>query len=81
MNRAGTWGPCLIGAYGLGLIMAGIFLPGPGLGFPPGAPAGMPSTISRHALLHGVGSFLAFVPLTAACLATTRLQLESLVLC
>src|SRR6266567_372446 len=30
----GTWGPLLIGVYGVGLILGGIFHPDPGLGFP-----------------------------------------------
>jgi hypothetical membrane protein len=33
-GRGGTWGPLLIGAYGAGLIAAGIFPPDPGFGFP-----------------------------------------------
>lgn len=68
----GTWGPRLIGAYGLGMIMAGIFRPDPGLGFPPGTPAGMPSTISGHGVLHGIGFFLAFISLTTACFVFAR---------
>ena len=37
-SRGGTWGPLLIGVYGLGLIGAGIFRADPALGFPPGTP-------------------------------------------
>ena len=36
-GRAGTWGPILIGAYGLGLIAVGVFTTDPANGFPPGA--------------------------------------------
>src|SRR5438067_1630144 len=36
-GRAGTWGPLLIGAYGLGLISVGVFRTDPVKGFPPGA--------------------------------------------
>src|SRR3989441_6541332 len=38
-GRAGTWGPILIGAYGLGLILVGIFRTDPANGFPPGVTA------------------------------------------
>ena len=38
-GRAGTWGPLLIGAYGLGLIVVGVFRTDPANGFPPGVPA------------------------------------------
>src|SRR6266516_979263 len=46
-GRAGTWGPLLVGLYGLGLIGAGFFSADPALGFPPGTPAGAHS-ISWH---------------------------------
>ena len=39
-GRAGTWGPILLGLYGLGLIGAGIFVADPMDGFPPGTPGG-----------------------------------------
>jgi hypothetical membrane protein len=35
-GRAGTGGPLLIGAYGLGLISVGVFRTDPANGFPPG---------------------------------------------
>jgi len=36
-GRGGTWAPLLVGLWGLGLIVAGIFLPDAAAGFPPGA--------------------------------------------
>ncbi|MCZ7385263.1 MAG: DUF998 domain-containing protein [Candidatus Methanoperedens sp.] len=66
----GTWGPLLIGTYGLGMITAGLFPPDPSLGFPPGAP--IPETMSQHAVMHGVGFFVAFISLTAACFVYAR---------
>src|SRR5215467_703707 len=36
-GRAGTWGPLLVGAYGLGLVLVGVFTTDPIPGFPPGA--------------------------------------------
>ncbi len=67
-GRAGTWGPLLVGAYGVGLIMAGVFVPDASLGFPPGTPEGTPETLSLSAVLHGIGFTLAFGSTTMACL-------------
>jgi Protein of unknown function (DUF998) len=66
-GRGGTWGPLLLGLYGLGLIGAGIFVADPARGFPPGTPAGPPATISQHGLLHFVSGGLGFLGLIAAC--------------
>jgi Protein of unknown function (DUF998) len=71
-SRAGTWGPVLIGAYGVGMIMAGILHPDPSLGFPPGAPAGMPATMSTHATVHTIAFFVAFLSLVVACFLFSR---------
>ncbi|MDQ6744047.1 MAG: DUF998 domain-containing protein, partial [Candidatus Dormibacteraeota bacterium] len=51
-SRGGTWGPLLVAVYGAGLIAAGAFVADPMNGFPPGAPAGSPSAVSWHGLLH-----------------------------
>jgi hypothetical protein len=71
-GRAGTWGPLLLGGLGTGLVIGGVFSTDPALGFPPGAPAGMPATMSWHAMLHSLGFFLAFSSLTAACFVLAR---------
>ena len=42
-------GPILIGLYGAGMALAGLFRPDPGLGFPEGAPEGIPVTMSPEA--------------------------------
>jgi hypothetical protein len=68
----GTWGPLLIGTYGVGLLLAGLFPADPSSGFPPGTPEGVPEILSRTAKLHGVGFLLAFVSLTAACFLFAR---------
>jgi hypothetical protein len=54
------------------MVIAGVFTTDPGLGFPPGAPAGMPATMSWHADLHSLGFFVAFSSLTAACFVIAR---------
>ncbi|MFG1777262.1 DUF998 domain-containing protein [Micromonospora sp. NPDC049048] len=64
---AGTWGPVLLGGYGIGLIAAGLFVTDGAYGFPAGAPAGLPATFSWHAMVHGAAATLAFLSLTAAC--------------
>jgi len=51
-GRGGTWGPRLIGAYGLGLAAAGLFRPDPANGFPAGAPPGNPEHPSWHSTVH-----------------------------
>lgn len=58
-GRSGTWGPLLLGVYGAGLIIAGVLVPDPAWGFPSGAPAGVPSELSSHSAMHGVGFMLA----------------------
>ena len=68
----GTWGPLLIGVYGTGLIVAGVFVPDPAWGFPPGSPDGVPSQLSWHSTLHGVGFVSAFSALSLACLVFAR---------
>jgi len=72
-QKAGTWGAILIGTFGLGLIIAGIFPPDPGFGFPPGAPAGPgPMPMSGHADLHALGFFLSMLSLVANCFVFVR---------
>ena len=63
-GRAGTWGPLLIGAYGLGLITVGVFTTDPANGFPPGAVAS--TEPSGHGVIHALGGLFTFVVLTAA---------------
>ncbi len=71
-QKGGTWGAILIGTFGLGLIVAGIFPPDPGFGFPPGAPAGPgPMPMSGHADLHAVGFFLSMLSLIINCFVFT----------
>lgn len=67
----GTWGPRLVGVYGIGQILAGIFRADPVDGFPPGTPAG-PGTVSWHGMLHIASFGIGFLCLIAACLAVAR---------
>jgi len=70
-ERGGSWGPALIGLYGLGLVGAGIFVADPALGFPPGTPPDA-ATISWHGLMHFVSGGIGFLGLIAACFVFAR---------
>jgi hypothetical membrane protein len=71
-GMGGTWGPLLIGAYGAGLIAAGVFVADPADGFPPGTPPGPADQVSWHGAVHFVVAAIAFLALIAACLVYAR---------
>jgi hypothetical membrane protein len=73
-GRGGTWGPLLIGAYGLGLVTVGVFTPDPANGFPPGAST--PPQPSPHAMVHALGGLVVFLTLAAALFVLARLFRE-----
>lgn len=65
-GRASVWGPLLIGVFGLGLVVAGVFVTDPARGYPPGAPLkGSPQTF--HGYVHGINGSVVFSVLTIAC--------------
>ena len=68
----GTWAPRLIGAFGIGLVMGGVFVADPALGYPVGAPEGLPAETSWHGLLHNVAPVIAFNALIIACFVVAR---------
>lgn len=71
-GKGGTWGPVLVGTFGLGLIVAGIFHPDPGYGFPPGTPAGGGPSASGHSIVHNIGFLMIMSSITAACFVFAR---------
>ncbi len=71
-QRGGTWGALLVGTFGLGLILAGIFPPDPAFGFPPGAPDGPATTMSGHAAGHALGFFLSTLSTIAGVIVFAR---------
>ncbi len=71
-QKGGTWGALLVGTFGLGLLVAGIFRADPGFGFPPGAPAGPAMPMSGGATLHAVGFFLSMLSLIVNCFVFVR---------
>jgi uncharacterized protein DUF998 len=61
----------LIGAFGLGLVIAGLFVTDPGMGYPPGAPLkGEPETL--HGWIHGLNAIPTFSALATACFVIAR---------
>lgn len=64
-GRGATWGPLLVGAYGVSLMAAGLFRADPAQGFPVGTPES--TTISWHGMLHLVVGGIGFLCLIAAC--------------
>jgi len=71
-GRAGTWAPLLVGANGVGLIVAGVFVTDAGAGYPPGAPDGAPAQMSWHGILHEAGFAIATLSWFAACFVLLR---------
>lgn len=67
-----NWGPRFVAAFGIGLILAGLFVTDPGAGFPVGAPEGA-GDVSWHGMLHEVGFGIAQLSWTAAAVVFARL--------
>jgi Protein of unknown function (DUF998) len=59
-RKASVWGPLLMGTFGLGLVVAGLFPTDPGRNYPPGAPLnGSPTTF--HGWVHGINAIPVFL--------------------
>lgn len=76
VHRAATgWpafvGALLIGAFGVGLILAGLFDAPAGLGFPQGTPHDQAPTMTPGAVVHSIAFMVAFSGLIASCFAFT----------
>src|SRR5215469_10531541 len=63
-----TWGPILLGLYGLTFVVIGPILPDPALGYPPGAS----SALTIHGAIHILFGLLQFTALIAACFVLAR---------
>lgn len=70
-SKGGTWGPRLLGLYGLGFVGAGIFKADPAMGFPPGIAADA-HAVSTAGLLHFMFGAIGFLGLIAACFIIAR---------
>jgi hypothetical protein len=42
------------------------------MGYPPGAPAGTPTTMTTHSMIHGIAFFISLASVTAACFVFAR---------
>lgn len=71
-GRAATWGPLLLGIYGLGWVGAGVFVADPMNGFPPGTPNGFPASASWHSWMHLASGSVGFLALIVACVLFAR---------
>lgn len=65
-GRQSAWAAGLLGAYGVGLVAAGIFRADPSDGFPPGTPPGM-GEVSWHGMTHFAVAGIGFACFVAAC--------------
>ena len=61
-----VWAPRLFGVFAVGLIIGGVFVPDPALGYPVGTPDEIPSSFSFHGIMHAIAPPLAFLALIAA---------------
>lgn len=68
--------PLTVMLFGAGMLFAGIFLPDPLPGFPPGTLA-IQAPLSQHAQMHGIGFALAFGSLTIACFVFARREYKN----
>lgn len=67
-GRGSTWGPILLGIYGISFIMIGIFITDPVLGYPPGAS----TTATIRGTIHILFGPVQFISLAAACFVLAR---------
>jgi hypothetical protein len=68
----GRWAPRLLVIFGVGCMAGGIFHADPGDAFPPGTPAGIPTTMSWHGSLHMAFGGIGFLALFATCFVLAR---------
>ena len=69
-GRGSVWGPILIGVFSVALIVAGLFVTDPSLGYPPGTHGSGPQTL--HGIIHGVAGLTTFSSLAIASFVMAR---------
>jgi uncharacterized protein DUF998 len=69
-GKGAVWGPLLLGVFGLSLLIAGLFVTDPSLGYYPPGTSSSPQTL--HGTIHGANAPLAFGSLTIAIFVLTR---------
>jgi len=66
-------GPVALGIFGLALIVAGIFVTDPALGYPPGSGVGNGfHNGTLHGTIHGLAGLVCFAALAVACFVLAR---------
>lgn len=75
-QRGGTWGPLLIGIYGLSLVASGLLVADPAFGFPIGTPDGPPVEATWHGVGHLAAGGIGFTALVGACFVFARHLVE-----
>jgi len=69
-GKGAVWGPILMGFFGIEMILAGIFVTDPGLGYPPGvASLAHPTT---HGVIHALSGLAIFMSLAIATFVMIR---------
>lgn len=63
-----TIGAVLLGVFGVGLVVAGVFAPDPVRGYPPGAPIDRDADLTWQAQIHDVSGPIMFLALFGACI-------------
>ncbi|MEL4319195.1 DUF998 domain-containing protein [Leifsonia sp. YIM 134122] len=71
-GAARLWAPILFAIGGFGMILGGVFPPDAALGFPVGAPEGIPPSLSFHGLMHAVAPPVAFTAIVAGIAVAAR---------
>lgn len=69
-GKGSVWGPILLGLFGLILIVAGIFVTDPGLGYPPGMLK--PVNPTGHGIIHALAGLFVFILLPIATFVMIR---------
>lgn len=70
----GAWGPRLVAGFGVGMLLAGVFVADPMNGFPAGTPDGPPAAPTIHGLLHLASGGVGFLCLIAATFVLARVS-------
>lgn len=69
-GKGSVWGPIMLGVFGASLIVAGLFVTDPSLGYPPGTISSGPQTL--HGTIHGLAGLIAFTSLPIASFVIAR---------
>src|SRR5713226_2478320 len=71
-GKGSVWGPILLGVFSLGLIVAGLFVTDPNLGYPPGTGTHRSGPQTLHGTVHGVAGLIVFSAVAAASFVLAR---------